>query len=425
MQKNIFHTSLVRLASTVANFLLVFIVARYLGPNAKGIATIMLTTISFVVFFSSIIGGQSYIYLIPKLKFEALVIPAILWSLLISISAFLLLSFLNLTNMQGAAFIAVIALLMALNNVLTTLFLAKQRWTLFNVLQSFPVLFTLLITALLFFVFHQRTLHVYLLAMVISYTFTILLGLWFIREEFTVTNLSQTFEEVETLFRYGLSYQLLDLLQLLNLRFYFFMLHHLQGNADLGYFSVGISLFESCWIFARSVQTVAYSRFVSFAFSFAIAMEVIRYVKFSVFISCIIAAVLLVLPNSFYLFVFGEAYVGVNWSLKWFVPGVVAYNVYLILQSYYLAKGKYTGLILMNVVGFIFSLLGCYSWIPMRYFTGAAAAASMSFLLCAGGVYIMFCRENQLPLSVFLPNRDDITAFKKAVTTLFGKSVVK
>jgi O-antigen/teichoic acid export membrane protein len=355
LQKNIFHTSLVRLASTVANFLLVFIVARYLGPNAKGIASIMLTTVSFVVFFSSIIGGQSYIFLIPKLKFEALVVPAALWSLLISISAFVLLSFLNLTDIYGALFIAGIALLMALNNVLTTLFLAKQRWTLFNVLQSFPVLFTLLITALLFFVFHQKTLNVYLFAMVISYVFTILLGLWFIRDEFTITKLSQTFEEIETLFRYGLSYQLLDLLQLLNLRFYFFMLHHLQGNADLGYFSVGVSLFESCWIFARSVQTVAYSRFVSFAFSFAIAMEVIRYVKFSVFISCIIAAVLLVLPNTFYLFVFGEAYVGVNWSLKWFVPGVIAYNVYLILQSYYLAKGKYTGLILMNVVGFILS----------------------------------------------------------------------
>ncbi len=422
MQKNIFHTSLVRLASTVANFLLVFIVARYLGPNAKGIATIMLTTISFVVFFSSIIGGQSYIYLIPKLKFEALVIPAILWSLLISISAFLLLSFLNLTNMQGAAFISVIALLMALNNVLTTLFLSKQRWALFNLLQSLPVILTLFLTALLFFVFQKMTLSVYLISMIVSYCCAMLIGLWFLRYEFSVTNFSQTFEEVETLFKYGLSYQLLDVLQLLNLRFYFFMLHHLQGDADLGYFSVGVSLFESCWIFARSVQTVSYSRFVSSPFSSAVALEVMRYVKLSLLIAVVMSIVLLCLPSSFYHAVFGNAYVGVNWSLKWFVPGAIAYNIYLILQSYYLAKAKYTGLILMNVVGFILSLVGCYSWIPLRYFTGAGASASMSFVFCAVVVYVLFCRENKLSLGVIIPAKSDWDAFKSAVPNLFEKS---
>jgi O-antigen/teichoic acid export membrane protein len=400
-------------------------VARYLGPNAKGIASIILTTISFVVFFSSIIGGQSYIFLIPKLKFEALVIPATLWSLLISISAFLILSFLNLTNWQGAAFIAVIALLMSLNNVLTTLFLAKQRWLLFNLLQSLPVILTLFLTACLFFVFQKRTLNVYLLSMIVSYGCAILIGLWFVRHEFSVANLSQTFEEVETLFRYGLSYQLLDLLQLLNLRFYFFMLHHLQGDADLGYFSVGVSLFESCWIFARSVQTVSYTRFVSSTFSTDVAIEVIRYVKLAILMSCIISGVLLLLPSTFYIYVFGEAYKGVNWSLKWFVPGVVSYNVYLILQSYYLAKAKYSGLILMNFIGFILSLIGCYAWIPLRYFTGAAASASMSFLFCATVVYVLYCKENKLALSSIAPSGKDWMALKKAAISLFVKSSVE
>jgi O-antigen/teichoic acid export membrane protein len=421
LQKNIFHTSLVRLASTIANFLLVFIVARYLGPNAKGIASIILTTITFVVFFSSIIGGQSYIFLIPKLKFEALVVPAALWSMLMSVSAFLILSFLNVTNIQGAAFIAVIALLMSLNNVQTTLFLSKQRWALFNLLQSLPVILTLLLTACLFFVFHKMTLNGYLMSMIVSYCFALLIGFWFLRHEFSVSNLSQTFEEVETLFRYGLSYQLLDLLQLLNLRFYFFMLHHLQGDADLGYFSVGVSLFESCWIFARSVQTVSYSRFVSSVFSAEVAIEVIRYVKFSIFISIVISFVLLALPDAFYHLVFGNAYVGVNWSLKWFVPGAIAYNIYLILQSYYLAKAKYTSLILMNVFGFILSLIGCYAWIPLRYFTGAAASASMSFLFCAILVYVLFCKDNKLSLGVLWPSKSDFNALKNALQGLFVK----
>jgi O-antigen/teichoic acid export membrane protein len=199
------------------------------------------------------------------------------------------------------------------------------------------------------------------------------------------------------------------------------MLHHLQGDADLGYFSVGVSLFESCWIFARSVQTVSYSRFVSSVFSADVAIEVIRYVKFSIFISIVISFVLLTLPDSFYHFVFGNAYVGVNWSLKWFVPGVIAYNIYLILQSYYLAKAKYTSLILMNVIGFILSLIGCYAWIPLRYFTGAAASASMSFLFCAFAVYALFCKDNKLTLGVLFPTKSDLLALKNTLQGLFVK----
>jgi O-antigen/teichoic acid export membrane protein len=407
-------------ASAIANFLLVIIIAKVLGPRVKGETTMILTTVSFVVFFCSIIGGQSYVYLIPKLKFQNILIPSYLWSLIMCLLAYVLISFLKLSNSYFALLISIISLLTSIISVHATILLSAQRWRYYNFFQAFPIILTLLLTLFYIEILNVKTIEAYLYSIIISLVIGTLLSIVAVWKEILTIKLSGVFSETETIFKFGLGYQFLELLQLLNLRFYFYMLQYLQGNVDLGFFSVGISLFEFSWILARSSQSVLYSKFMN-QFERVEKLEILnRFAKLAMLSSVLLTLFLFAMPDSFFTSLFGKAYSGINWSVKWFAPGVIAYNVYLVYQSYYLSEGRYGGLIFINIFSFALAVIAGYLFIPSKYFSGAAGAASLSSVVASLLLYLKFTFETKQSFWSIFPNKGDMLFINN-----FAKSILK
>ncbi len=420
MQKNIFNTSIVRVASAIANFLLVILIAKVLGPRVKGETTMILTTVSFVVFFCSIIGGQSYVYLIPKLRFQNILIPSYLWSLIMCLLAYVLISFLKLSSSYFALLISIISFLSSIISVHATILLSAQRWKPYNFFQAFPIVFTLILTIIYIEVLGVKSIESYLHSIIISLIIGAILSVIAVRKELQSITLSGVFSETETIFKFGLGYQFLELLQLLNLRFYFYMLQYLQGNVDLGFFSVGISLFEFSWILARSSQSILYSKFMNHEEHIDKPEFLNRFAKLAMIGSIILTIFLFSMPDSFFTGLFGKAYSGINWSVKWFAPGVIAYNVYLVYQSYYLSEGRYGGLIFINIFSFAIAVIAGYLFIPTKYFSGAAGAASLSFVVASILLYVKFTVETKQSFRSIFPNKGDILFINN-----FVKSILK
>ncbi|MFN8309053.1 MAG: hypothetical protein U0T73_03745 [Chitinophagales bacterium] len=391
-----------------------------MGPKLKGDATIILTTVSFVVFFCSIVGGQSLVYLMPRANAPKLVWPSYVWTVAVCFSAFMVLSFFGIFSWKRSLNISFLSLLFSLVNIHASVLLAKQEIRKYNRLFGLPVLLTLILLTVFLWCGYSTSIYPYLYALYISYVITLIVSIWYCRSYFHAVPLQLLFTDLDESFRHGTSYQLLELLQLLGFRFYFYLLYHLQGAHDLGLYSIGVSIVEFAWVFARSVSAVHYADFSNNGNGQVIIRETVRYLKFSLIVSFVFLLAVAVCPISIYSAVFGEKFTYVKYTVKWLFPGIWMYNVVLVIQSYYLSRGSYSKLIVSHLAGTLIMVLGCYFLIPTYFFSGASAAASLSFIITSLILLRLFMKDAKIKMSAFFLNQEDWNVMKH-ITSKFRK----
>lgn len=421
MQNSILKTSIVRLVSAISNFLLVLIVAKYLGPTAKGEATLLHTTVSFVVFFCSLVGGQSFVYLFHRKNIFSMLYSAYLWAFVVCVVSFLFLSGFHFYSFTDRLFIVLISLLSSLLSVHSAVFLARNNIRLYNFFQTLPVLVTLASSLIFFFLLDLQSLLEYYYAVLlgVGLAFGLSLYVLFTYEKGAITKEERQFDF--SLFKIGFGFQLVEFLQLLNLRFYFYLLLFIQNKTDLGYFSVGVSLFEVAWIFARSTQSIFYSSISSKLDVHTKVVLLNRFAKLAGLITFIVCMILYFLPDIVYHSLFGNYYVGINKSLKWYIPGVIVYNFYLVFQSYYLGLGQYRKLIIINAISFIGMVIAAFGWIPTYFFSGAAAAASISFMISSFLLTFDYLKSTQQSFQILLPEKEDWFFINSILKSIFKR----
>ena len=197
------------------------------------------------------------------------------------------------------------------------------------------------------------------------------------------------FDDIDSALKYGIGYQMFELLQLLNFRLYFFLLYHLQGPSDLGLFSIGVSILEAVWILSRSVFVIHYSDFSNSDNIEKAVEQTLRYIKIVFVISLVLLAVIALCPSSVYGFVFGASFAGVKYQVKWLFPGILMYGIALVIQSIYLSRARYGRLIFAQFVSLIISVSLCYLWIP-HYYYSRRQRCGISFLYYLYGHYAGF-----------------------------------
>jgi O-antigen/teichoic acid export membrane protein len=126
-------------------------------------------------------------------------------------------------------------------------------------------------------------------------------------------------------------------------------------------------------------------------------------------------------PVEGYRILFGESFMYIKYSVKWLYPGVLVYNVMLVVQSYYFSKGKYSKLIFANIAGFLAGLMVCNLLIPSYYFSGASAGASISFILSSLIILMFFIRDNRLSIADFIISKQDFLFINNVFKSYFKR----
>jgi len=381
LNRQIVSTVITRAASTFFNFLIALLIARHSGPAIKGEVTLLITTIYFFIFFSNILGGQALVYLIPRNKIELLVIPAYVWSVVIAIVGFIFLKYTGLIYAIHIPSVAVLSLLSAIISIHQTILLARRQINNANILQLISLLFQVAGILFCFYFMHIADAYAYIYSSLIAYSITAFISFFFINKLIKVSDFVAHFSwpDLKTSFRYGFLYQLVEILQLLNLRYYFYQLSLQQGSKYLGIFSIGISILEAVWIIPRSIATIHY---VSTANSAEVNHEAKRTIQFTKTSSLICAFALLAIylvPQQLYVFVFGAGFADVKHSMRFLFPGILVYNLWVVISSFYLGIGKYLQLIISNMAGVIALVIFSSLLIPKYVMSGAGLAASISF----------------------------------------------
>jgi O-antigen/teichoic acid export membrane protein len=393
-----------RLLSVLFNFLVVLAVSRSLGPVAKGETTLWITVIFIGVFASNIAGGFALINYLKKNIGTKVLLSTYVWSLIACAFVALATHLISNREWHFALHIFVLAAFSSFASANQTLLLSKHHFKAFNFLIFWQPFLLFLSLILMLYVFQTKSIESFLVALYISVLLSFLMSFLFIlKSEKTVGSFSlKTLKEVTI---NGFPFQLAELMQLLHLRLYFFLLagYDEGGLYRLGVYSVGISILESVWIFSRSVATVNFAATVKHPS----ALDTLRWLRLSLVFSLIALTAIFAVPKEVYAWVFGEGFLYVKYAVKYLFPGIGFYVFVLVLGSYFMGKEKYFFMSLVHVLGIIISILLCYFLIPDYEMSGAGLAASISFAVSAASVLFYFLQTEKIAIYELLPKKQD------------------
>ena len=410
MLKKILNTFGIRAFSAILNLLIAVLLSQYLGPSGKGTQSIILTTISFILIFSNLVGGATLVYLAPRFHVSLLLVPSYLWTILMGLISYLVLNMSNLVESTYILHICVLAVINSIMSIHSNILVGKERISESNNLVLFQTVILVLSLLAAFVVFKQVSVNSYIASLYISMSVCMIISSFFVGKSILSIRFFPLVKFVPVIiqmFRYGFQNQVAHITQLLSFRLSYYVLDEYKGVAAVGIYSNGISIAESVWLVAKSMALVQYSWVSNSTDKEASARKTVLLVKGSVLLSLLLVLPLLLLPVTGYTFIFGDGFAGVKpviWSL---LPGVLIYNFSILFGTYFSGTGRYYINSTISAAGLVVSAILYFTFIPMYSETGAGVATSISYIFTSLLFLWFFSREYGLWYKEVIPHRKD------------------
>ncbi len=412
-----------KIITSLVNFILIVIASRYIGAAGVGEISMILLTVSVVVMASFIIGGSAIVYLTPRYPVLPVLGITYLWSLIITIATYFVLHSINIIEPEYVNSVVILSFIASLFSVHFNILLGKEKIHKVNILSVSNVLIILAIFSYFVYVAKGAGVWAYIYGMFAAYIVIYFWSLAYLIPFFDRGENSSLKKLIKDLLHYGVMLQLANIALLFNYRGGYYFVEHFYSKASLGIYSVGNQLTEASWMISRSFSTVLYARVSNIKDDEGYVRTkyyVLSFFKIVFIITLAILVVLLALPRSVYVFVFGSEFYGVKdviWALS---PGILLFSVSRILAVFFSGTGRALHFSLGTFVSLL--VLGGFLawWVPEYGVIGAAWATSVSYFFLFGYYLILFVYYTKSGFSDFLVNKEDIKLFAKEVKSLFS-----
>ena len=415
MFKKILNTFGTKILAAIINFMIAVVLSQTIGDTGKGTQALLLSTITFILIFSDIVCGESIVFLTPHHKFKHLLVPSALWATFIAvIMGFGIGWFYPKLDSQLIVHVAVLSLISSLSGINFRYLIGKEeiKKANYNTLLQ-PVL--IIVVLIIYYIVLKRTdIYGYIIGLYAAYGGSFLLGVWMLRDEYAQLRLSEPINNkgvLKDLFKYGFLNQTGHFVQFFNLRLSYYLLDYYIDEGRVGVFSNAVSLAEAIWIISNSIALVQYARIAN-ANDRAYAQRLtLNLGKICLAISALAVVVLVLLPSSFYAFVFGPQFSEVASILRWLAPGVLLYCIFLILGHYYSGIGRYQMNTYASLCGLVATFAFGFTLIPRYDVTGAALTSSLSYIVNAIFLLCFFIKESNFKWKDFILTRNEVKEY--------------
>ncbi|WP_191907063.1 MATE family efflux transporter [Adhaeribacter soli] len=407
MFEKILHTFTSRIGIAGLNFLIVILTAQSLGAAGRGEISLFVANLALVLLFTGIVGGTALAYLTPRTNVFQLLLPAYVWSAVVSGLVTFVIFLLNQVPADYVWHLFGLALLQSFFTVNATVLLGKEKVKVYNNLTFLQTLLSALILASGFLLFSTKTIAFYFTALYGAYGISTLLSFIFLFRTGDKPDFSGFRENVAQLFRLGATAQFSNIITFLNYRLGYYFLNTFADARAVGIFSVGVALSEALWMIGKSMATVQYSALVNTENQQAGQAMTIKLVKLSFVATLTAVLVLSVLPPPFLTFVFGKDFVGVKPVIWALAPGVVATGTGMIFSHYFAGRGNYKINNWAALVGLALTVPACLLLIPELGPVGAGLASTFSYMAAFVFLFLKFRRESGFNLWQLVPGKED------------------
>jgi O-antigen/teichoic acid export membrane protein len=421
----ILNTFGARALAAVINLAIAVVLSRYLGPEGKGIQSLILTTITFVLVFANLVGGATLVYLVPRHSPSLLLLPSYLWTILVALASYIVLLLFPLVDPSYSLHICLLSVLNSIAAVNTSILIGKEKINASN-LVSLVQPITLVISLLAFFSLpFEHNVSQYIWSLYISFGISALVSFIYYSKycgRLKIHRISEYWKITVEMMRFGVLNQVAHITQMLSFRLSYYVLDHYHGEAAVGVYSNGISLAESIWLIAKSISLVQYARISNTGIREEAATLTARLIKFSLAASLVILIPLMFMPSSFYVFIFGNGFSETRFVIWTLAAGVMVYNISILIGHYFSGTGRYGINAVTSSIGLVVSVILYFTMIPRYGMAGAGWATSISYLFTTIILLIFFGRENKNWSRELVPTRGDFKRFKVEVEGMLRRS---
>ena len=420
MLKLMLSTFISRLATAVVNFGVIVLISRTLGPEGKGLSTLLLVTLVSVQMLCDFAGGAALVYLSSRYRVFSLMLPTWTWAAICSFGLGVYLTFSDQHQLHEIGWQAGLLCFINTTYTLHIHLLNGREW--FKLAAGLLLLQAIItFVSLFFFLRSDPNVLDYFYALYVSWgTLWVvsILSIRYIRKDTLLLDDSklQVFHigrDIKKLFSTGAANQLGHLLQFFNQRIFFWFM----PAFGLGIYSNAVALSESIWMIAGSVAMVQYGKISNMSDpkkAAELTAELFRATLWLSFLAVLAAAIV---PASFYELLFGPAFKDVKQSLVVLLPGVLFLSGYLIIGHYFSGTGKFyrnnlaiSAGVIVTLIGFL--LIHFVSKTEPDEITAAAITSIANFAIFFSVIWF-FKADSGIHWNALIPRWNDVQRFLK------------
>ncbi|MBK9478351.1 MAG: polysaccharide biosynthesis C-terminal domain-containing protein [Bacteroidetes bacterium] len=421
MIKSIVNTISTRFFTAVFNFLILLLTANYLGPEGRGQISLLLSTLTIVLLFSSFVGGNSLIFLSPRKPTTELLIISYLWAIIISLVCYLTLYISNAFPKIFCLHISVLALMLSINTIHTSLLIGKEKIKAANFINLFQVIGHFFLLAFCFLYLNRLHFSTFIYSLYLTYGLSCLIGLYFL---FPLISIKFSFAFRGTLIMaltIGTIAQLANIFQFLNYRLDVYLLDRFDSIANLGIYSSSVSIAEAALLFGSSFALVQFSRIANSSNTDESRILTIKLTRYSTLLTLIAYLPLFVFPDEFYTFLLGKDFHQVKQVLFALFPGIFFLGSSVTISHFFAGIGNYKMNALASFIGLIISFCLGILFIPDYGFIAAAWISSISYSASTCVLVIGFIKNSNTKLKELFPKFEDLSFLQKSILNVRHK----
>ncbi|RKY87972.1 hypothetical protein DRQ11_04860 [candidate division KSB1 bacterium] len=400
----------------LSKFFTGIITARVLGPEGKGVYTIVILVYTVATLIGNFGIGNANVYLIGrrKLKTEEVVTNSLFLSLVIGIGIIFLFwgthSYLENSVFQNVEprflYTIIITTPFALMVLyLGNIFQAMDQFVKFNVVEVLRAGTRLILIAAALLALKLGVLGAvesWVIAEIAAAGFALYLLLKILSPKWKL-NLNG----IKSTLSFGLrSYAELFFLYL-NYQIDMIMVAYFTEPKQVGYYSIAFAISRMILILPTSIGIVLYPKLSTFPEQKGdeFTALVCRHI---VFIIVLILLIIGIFSTSIIKLLYGTAFLPSVTSLLILLPGTLAISIYKQLTRNFLSRGKPQWGAYLSIIGLAIAISLDVLLIPRYGIAGGAFASSISFITMSIGALYLFTKTSRVPLlnTLFITPRD-------------------
>ena len=428
--KNSLLTFFTEVLIFIFGFLALIIIARVLGPEKKGIYSLIILIPSLLLTFGSFGIESANVYFVGRKKYKiedfalnslisAFFLGIILVLIFFGVSQFdFFQKFIN-SNQIPSFYLWLVVLIIPLS-LLSSFFrnILRGKGDLigYNKIRIVENAVPFLAVIILLLILKQDlfgAVFSYVLAVICAAFFSIFL----IKK---ITKFCHVFNK--KLFKDSVSYggkvYLANSLSFLNYRLDMLLIAMFLSPVAVGIYSISVAIAEKLFIIPGALSTVLFPTVSSMNGSEAnnLTSKVVRHTFFIMFF---VSLLLLFLAKPLIAIVFGTAFASAAFPLMILLPGILAFSVGGVLAADLSGRGKPQFAIYSSLTCLIVNIILNIIFIPKWGIAGAAFASAISYWVDTMVVLIAFLKISKKPLTeVLLVNKEDLKDYMIAINNL-------
>ena len=413
MFKNIIHSIFTKGIVALINFFILIITSRYFGISTRGEISIFILNITIIQLINETYTGYSLVYFIPKFNLKKIFIIGIIYTLIFTSLSNLIIVFINKQIIGFEWMGYIISLIIIINSFNSVLILGKEKVKLYNFLNFLQPFLLLLGVLIYIFILNYNSISAFVFPLFFSFAISFVIS-FFYAQKLVFFDLSFTNYEFKPIIINGIICQASTLMFILGNRYSYYLL---PSSSKIGLYSTASSLIESILIISNGISPILLARVANLGDTKQSSKITLSLSKISLIISSIAVIIIFIIPETLYLKILGNEFIGIKRLMMLYAPGILMISFFGIISNYFSALGKLKLILFCNSFGFIITLIFTPILIKKYDVAGAAYSVNLAYLAVSIAIGVAFFLTNNIKLKQLFSFKNDLKNLKDLITS--------